>query len=590
MMAKDPARRFQQPLEVAQALAPFLEAGAGPIPVPAGQGTGLEGRAPIARVISPTTATPVIPGTLIEGRDTIARARGLAPAGPAPSGSRGRRWWLLGAGVAGLVLAGVLGLWAAGVFRAKTAEGVLIVQVNEPSPDVYVDGSKMAVTWEDGGKTAVIRLRPGTRKVEVKKEGLSAFGEEVDVQPGRHRVVTVRLVRPAPDSTEAYDPTGGERFVHFGRGRPRVVLRYNDRGGRGAGKKGPKLHFVRVYDLEAGTPVTPPLRMGGPVSLAAFSTDGKVLGASGEKGSSGEVRLWSAGTDNLLFPPLKIDYLRWCAFSFDSKRLVTINSDGQTEGTERSWARRWDATTGKEIIPPIEYVGNLPHACFSPDGKRVATAEWRSPPKKDECLVRIWDAATGAELTPPLRHKGSVIHALFSPDGQRVVTINRHYARIWDAASGKECAPPLEHVGDLSAARFSPDSQRVVTAAPGDQAVRVWDAATGQGVTPWLHHPYSTRMLYATFSSDSKRVVTAGAIGGELLGAVAARVWDAATGAELTPPLRHEGSVLRATFSPDGKRVVTLSQRWQDGREWEIAQLWDAQSGKELKKVVISPD
>ncbi len=546
--------------------------------------------------MSPATATPVIQGTLIEGSDTIARARAPAGARPAPSGKRGRRGWLLGAGVAGLLLAGVLGLWAAGVFRAKMAEGTLIVHVNEPSPDVYVDGSKMAVTWEDDGKTAVLRLRPGARKLEVKKEGYSAFGEEVDLQPGQHRVVTVRLVRPAPvfDSTEAYDPTGAERFVHFGRGRPRVVLRYN---GDPNDRKGPKLHFVRVYDLETGTPVTQPLRVDRPVALATFSQDGNLLVASVEKSGPGEVRLWRAGTENLLFPPLKVDNLTWCAFSFDGKRLVTINSDREDKGRRRSWARRWDATTGKELTPPIEHAGTLYHACFSRDGKRVVTVG--APPEKDKeakpsrknraFLARVWDAATGAELTP-LRHEGSVLYALFSPDGKRVITINEKRARIWDAVSGKELTPPIEHAGHLYAARFSPDSQRVVTAAPRDQAVRVWDAATGQGVTPWLHHPYSYYMLYATFSSDSKRVVTAGATGGELLGASATRVWDAATGAELTPPLRHEGSVIRAMFNPDGKRVVTLSQRGSDGRQWEIVQLWDAQSGKELKKVVISPD
>ncbi len=38
-----------------------------------------------------------------------------------------------------------------------------------------------------------------------------------------------------------------------------------------------------------------------------------------------------------------------------------------------------------------------------------------------------------------------------------------------------------------------------------------------------------------------------------------ARVWDAATGAPIGQPMRHEDRVTKALFSPDGTRVVTAS-------------------------------
>ncbi|HEX8108218.1 MAG TPA: hypothetical protein VF516_10850, partial [Kofleriaceae bacterium] len=38
-----------------------------------------------------------------------------------------------------------------------------------------------------------------------------------------------------------------------------------------------------------------------------------------------------------------------------------------------------------------------------------------------------------------------------------------------------------------------------------------------------------------------------------------ARVWDAATGNPVTPPLRHRGFVRAAVFSPDGTHIVTKS-------------------------------
>ena len=72
---------------------------------------------------------------------------------PAPT-KKTRQWWL-GAGIAAALAAVLLGLWAGGVFRLRTPDGILVVEVNEANPDVFVDGDKMTVTWDKGGKPAV---------------------------------------------------------------------------------------------------------------------------------------------------------------------------------------------------------------------------------------------------------------------------------------------------------------------------------------------------------------------------------------------------------------------------------------------------
>jgi formylglycine-generating enzyme required for sulfatase activity len=171
MLAKDPGQRYQTPAAVVQALAPFIR--------PGGERSGAKVPPP------PAAASPV------------SRAKWGPEAGaPAPA-ARANRLLLGGAGLAVLLLA-LIGLWAAGVFRVQTADGILVIEVNEPNPDVFVDGEHVTVTWGGGGKRAEIRAKPGTRKVQVKKDGFTVYGEEVEVQDGKRRVLTAALVPLAP--------------------------------------------------------------------------------------------------------------------------------------------------------------------------------------------------------------------------------------------------------------------------------------------------------------------------------------------------------------------------------------------------------
>jgi WD40 repeat protein/tetratricopeptide (TPR) repeat protein len=124
------------------------------------------------------------------------------------------------------------------------------------------------------------------------------------------------------------------------------------------------------------------------------------------------------------------------------------------------------------------------------------------------------------------------------------------------------------HAGRVNSAEFSRDGHHVVTASD-DRTARVWDALTGAPVTPPLEHRQPVR--YACFSRDGRRVVTAS--GDPQQGAGEARVWDAVTGRPLTPPMGHAGAVVYAEFSPDGQSVVTAGDD-------ATARVWNAATGK----------
>jgi hypothetical protein len=69
---------------------------------------------------------------------------------------------------------------------------------------VFVDGERVTVTWDVGGKKAEVGVKPGTRKVEVKKDGFTVYGEEVDIKDGTRRILTARLSPAAPRDTATF--------------------------------------------------------------------------------------------------------------------------------------------------------------------------------------------------------------------------------------------------------------------------------------------------------------------------------------------------------------------------------------------------
>ena len=46
----------------------------------------------------------------------------------------------------GVLLLALLGMWTSGVFKVKTPDGILIVEVSEPNPEVFIDGEKATVS------------------------------------------------------------------------------------------------------------------------------------------------------------------------------------------------------------------------------------------------------------------------------------------------------------------------------------------------------------------------------------------------------------------------------------------------------------
>lgn len=120
----------------------------------------------------------------------------------------------------------------------------------------------------------------------------------------------------------------------------------------------------------------------------------------------------------------------------------------------------------------------------------------------------------------------------------------------------------FRHDGGVTDAAFDPTGKRIVTSSY-DKTARVWDAASGLELTSLKGHESTVET--ASFSPDGSRIATAGHDG-------TARIWNAASGKQLLV-LPQRGDVHTAMFNPLGTRLLT-------GSDLAGPTIWNAQTGK----------
>ena len=227
MMAKEPDKRYQKPVEVVQALMSFVKQGAtGPSP---GASPSLshgkeitETRSGKDTEVSPEEAPVLeeaeaaIPATAEEAAEWVDPFADLGPAKPHTSLSgttsrpsrtpaakpRALKWWLFGAGLGAvaclLLLISAIALWPSPKPTAPTPQGTIVLEHLPRDAEVLVDGGKVPLKFV--GRRAEIRIDVSNIKhrVEVKYKGYEAFVENVEVDAGMRVSVDVQLVAIGP--------------------------------------------------------------------------------------------------------------------------------------------------------------------------------------------------------------------------------------------------------------------------------------------------------------------------------------------------------------------------------------------------------
>ncbi|MCY2990988.1 MAG: hypothetical protein NTY19_24395, partial [Planctomycetota bacterium] len=100
-----------------------------------------------------------------------------------------------------LILAGV-------VFKLKTREGTLVVEVSQPDAEVQVldDRGEIVVDLKSGDKPVTIGVDPGKHRIRVQKDGFELFTDEFTMKSAGREAIRATL-QPSPVG-QAFQPDG----------------------------------------------------------------------------------------------------------------------------------------------------------------------------------------------------------------------------------------------------------------------------------------------------------------------------------------------------------------------------------------------
>jgi WD40 repeat protein len=309
-----------------------------------------------------------------------------------------------------------------------------------------------------------------------------------------------------------------------------------------------------LWNRKTGAPLGPLTDLGhSPVDFApqaiVLSPDGNYLCAGGLQ----QLVFWNVHTGAIS--------LRWQPQPFSSFQVRALAYSPKGPNLAVAFSRTlqghfvaiWD--TEKHAISREWRVSarEIKALAYSPDGNVLAGAV-------SDGTSYLWNAADGKELHRFVSAESSFLRkahnaVAFSARGDLLAYGGDDaVVHLWDIKKSTEVGTLAAPEGGvwrrLTSLAFSPDGRRLVAGYGFDGNVKLWDVASQKCAWDRPAHPAGVRCV--AFSPNGKVIASGG-------NDHTARLWEAATGADLCPSVGHEGPITSLDVSNDG-RVVSCSR------------------------------
>lgn len=460
------------------------------------------------------------------------------------------------------------------------------------------DGPVLSMAFSADGKTIVTGSYDGTARIwdaatcSQRGPDLTHLGRVLSVAirfDGRFVATGSAVEDRNPRSGEQNTVAGEVRLWHAATGslfgqpvrhsQKIFSVAFRPRGGKLL--VGGKDRAACFYSINDGALLGKPLDHEGTVANVAFSPNGRLaLTASAGGDRSANARLWELAPG---------DPVTWAMMSLRDRgqkvKLGSIAPDGdKVLGIVGNQVREYDVIAGEPVGPVLTHRHTVRTAAYSPNGLHILTIE-------KQFGIRFWDRASGRQLGEQPCSSGIKWHT-FSANGEWMALINedrsfcvyqvptgkpqtsllklpspnsqlrlgssgrvaytyenKEVIQEWDLVAGK-----IVHVhrapGPVRFLTFVAGKWIVVT-GEGNHLARAWELETGRPMSGSLADLAGNISSFA-FSPDGRSILTG------LWDRHNARLWDAATGKPIGPPVHHDEAVQYVAFTPDGKRMMSL--------------------------------
>jgi WD40 repeat protein len=263
--------------------------------------------------------------------------------------------------------------------------------------------------------------------------------------------------------------------------------------------------IIKLWNVATGQEVTSLKGHTKNVNVVAISPNGQTL-VSGSDDYT--IKIWNLSTKKLIHTlQSHTDSVHALAISHDGKILVS-SSDDKT-------IKVWNLATGKLIRTLEGHAYWVRSVAISPNGVTIASGSF-------DKTIKLWNINQEKPINQLKPNSQTVISLAFSPDGKILASASRdRKIKLWNIATAKEIRTLTGQDHNVTTIAFSPDGKIL---ASGNRDCLECDSLT-QNSRPIVHHNI--------------------------------KLWDVATGKELTTLTGHINTVTSLAFSADGKILVS---------------------------------